>query len=211
MAEEFERAGRQGLSRRKMLAVSAAAGAAVWAAPHIETLGFAPAGALPCGPGSTITFTSDSQDDKNANSNANAYCDSNVAHTCCAKGSSGTQTFGNASGHFDTWTFTNPIANCGTVVVTMVPLDCSDQSSQPKSSNANYGQFAIIMTRHDNCNCEVAGGYFRNNGTIVPGTPFECTSGTNIGPGKNISQTQCNLPSSTRLAVQINCTTQTCA
>lgn len=190
---------RRGIDRRELLkrsALAAGAGAAVWAAPRIETLGMAPAGAQVTDiPASQIIILSPASDDKNSQLGQNDCPD--AAKPCCG------QSFGN-SGQVDTFTFTNPWPNCSTIVVRTITLDCDTNKKNP-----DVGQFGVVIQSHSgsDCRCRVLNAVLIassgrailqsfNNGNLA------CLQG---GVDGSIPCDNQYLVSSSRLAVQLSC------
>jgi hypothetical protein len=183
-----------GFNRREMLkrsAIAAGAGAAVWAAPHIETLGAAPAFADGI-PASQLVILSPASDDKEQNNGQN---ECPVPGACC--GSS----FGDA-GKVDTFTFTNPWPNCSQVVVRTITLNCDTNSKNP-----DVGQFAVVIASHTgpNCQCRVLDGVLiASSGRAIL---QKLNNGSACSGGIDAS-VACNNPllvSSSRLAVELTC------
>lgn len=147
---------RRGVDRRTMLKTAAAlgAGAVVWSAPHIETLGFAPAGAT----GTPCDILSPVSQDKNSNTGT-SYCSATVGtFPCCPDG----HNFGNNGGAWDEWRFVNPTVGCQEVVVRLVPLDCATtwpggNTANPKDPNlAKMG--VVISSTTGTCSCTIKEG-----------------------------------------------------
>jgi hypothetical protein len=205
MAQDTNRG--DGLSRRQMLqraAIAAGAGAAVWTAPHIETLGVAPAGAIAA---SQVIITSDFTDQDFSQNSGTTYCPASGPFDCC--GSS----WGDA-GKFDEFTFTNPISGCTSLTVRIVPLDCNTTEKNPDIARAG-----VVFTAHSGtCNCTILNAIVRKNGgatVVIPNVnngPLVCGSysagGAPNGTGINIGL-DCGSASwdnGTKLGVVISCT-----
>jgi len=209
MEPENTRSGAR-VDRREMLKrsaiVAAGAGAAVWAAPRIEGLGVAPAGATTTIPASQLIILSPAADDKNQNLGQNDCVvptppnapKDNFVHQCC--GSS----FGDA-GKIDTFTFTNPWPNCSEIVVRTKTLDCSVTNKNP-----DVGQFAVVIDSHTgaNCQCELLDAVIvASSGRAILGAPLD-HGAVAACPGAIDASVACNdsrLVPSSRLAARITC------
>jgi hypothetical protein len=189
----------KGLDRREMLKrsaiVAAGAGAAVWAAPRIEALGVAPAGAQTTIPASQLIILSPQSDDKNQNNGQHdCVTPTPPGHACCSS------SFGDA-GKADTFTFVNPWPNCSQVVVRTETLDCSTTNDNP-----DVGQFAVTISSHagTDCRCRVF------DAVLIASSGRAVLQHLNNGPacGGVDASVACNNPllvSSTRLAVELTC------
>jgi hypothetical protein len=183
----------KGIERRELFkrsAVAAGAGALVWAAPRIETLGFAPANAA-----SGIVVTSPATDDKNQNSGGSAYCAPGGPFTCCSTN------WGSAStSQAKLWTFANPKAGCTEVVVQLIPWDCT------ASNVPDIATCAVkIVSQTGTCNCSLFSVLLKkSNNTIVS----QNTSGPGCAPGSLSASFDCSgmgWDTGAKLAVQIQC------
>ena len=113
------------------------AGAAVWSAPRIETLGFAPAGAIPAS--QVIIVSRPGQEPERICRRLPGR-----ENPCCGAN------FGNA-GQIDLFTFVDPIAGCTLVVVRTITLDCNQLAKNP-----DVGQFGLVISQTSGtCNCSV--------------------------------------------------------
>ncbi|MGH9178399.1 MAG: hypothetical protein ACRD0N_07585 [Acidimicrobiales bacterium] len=221
MAGEYEAQSNQpgGMDRRTVLKAAVATGAAsaVWVAPRIETLGFAPAGAL----GTPCDILSPASDDKNSNT-GEAYC-STVGGTnnfpCCANG----HNFGNNGGPLDTWTFEGPVPGCNELVVALVPLDCEPArgGTPPNPQDPSLARMGVVILSKDGtCPCTIKEGVLLQSSqrierkTMSHG-PMTCDyPGAVAGSGVDISLA-CDDPilldvgNDARLAVRITCVSDT--
>ena len=191
---------RAGFDRRTMLKTAAAlgAGAVVWSAPHIENLGFAPAGAA----GTPCIILSPESDDKNSNDDDNAYCASPTP--CCG------QSFGN-QGQIERFTFINPAPNCSTIVVRTIPLDCNASSTAP-FRNPDVSQFAVVVesTSGSGCGaCTLLDAVLLDSRQRTVLESLNNGPSTCLGDGVNASILcdNANLAADARLAVRISCVT----
>lgn len=207
-----------GMDRRTMLKTAAAvgAGAVAWSAPRIETLGFAPAGAI----GTPCVILSPEAQDKNSNSGG-SYCSTVGTFPCCEDVANATATnFGNNGGPWDEWTFVGPVPGCNELVVRLVPLDCEDQDQTgnvPDPQDPSLARMGLVIYSTDGtCTCEIVEGVLlqssgrverktMNNGAMTCNYP-----GAVPGSGVDISLA-CDDPvlvdvgNDARLAVRISC------
>lgn len=215
MAGEHEVATqRSGMDRRTMLKAAVATGAAtaVWVAPRIETLGFAPAGAL----GTPCDILSKASDDKNSNLGT-AYCSRVGTFDCC------NHSFGNSGGQLDRWTFEGPVPGCNSLVVALVPLDCEPArgGTPPNPQDPSLARMGlVILSKDGTCPCTIKEGVLlQSSGRVERKTmnngPMTCDyTGAVAGSGVDISL-RCNDPvllavgSDARLAVRITCVSDT--
>lgn len=195
MSKDSELGGGGGVSRRRALQAVAGAGvgAAVWTAPRIDTLGFAPAGASHFG--SQCVILSPASDDKNSQLGQN-FC-STPGVTCCG------QSFGNA-GQVETFTFLNPTPTCSKVVVRTIPLNCDATEKNP-----DVGQFAVVISETvGTCDCTVLDAVLvasSGRAIVAEFNNGPKTCGTMTGVDGSIPCDQAGLFASSRLAVRITC------
>ena len=194
-----EGARQTGVDRRTMLKAAVAAGtvAAVWVAPHIETFGFAPAFAA-----TMCTVTNASNLDLQTNSSMNSY----------PPGGCG-QSMGTPN-NIDTIVFSQPTTTCTSFTVRSIPLDCTN------NLDPDIAGFAVVPYDHVGaCDCAVTAVFafvpsHRNNPDFTftamanpfAGCPTGSATSGPTGPGVTV-HLPCTISSSTRLAVQITCST----
>jgi hypothetical protein len=208
-----EKAARSVLDRRTMLKAAVATGtvAAVWVAPRIETFGFAPAFAA-----TMCTVTNDENDDLQTNQSGNTYVSFNLTGCGQSLGSSGN----NAP---DTITLDNPTTTCTSFTVRTQPLDCTTGPAQNRFDPDISGFAVVPYSSVGACACTITAVFVFKPGSTRATPDFTFTSMANpfagcptgsstngpTGPGiqVNFSGVNCPLPSQTRMAVQITCST----
>jgi hypothetical protein len=211
----IEKALRTGLDRRTMLKAAVATGtiAATWVAPHIETFGFAPAFAA-----TMCTVTNNVNDDLNSNQSANTYDSPGRPH--CG------QSFGSQSNSGpDTITISNPTSTCTSFTVRTQPEDCTTGPGSNRFDPDVSGFVVVPYSHIGTCDCTITAVFIFKPGSTraTPSYTFTsvangfagCATGSSTngptGPGIKVEFPQggidCPLPSQTRMAVQISCTT----
>jgi hypothetical protein len=197
-----------------MLKAAVATGtiAATWVAPHIETFGFAPAFAA-----TMCTVTNQAKDDLNSNGSNNTYV--SPGHTAC------NQSFGSQGNSGpDTITISNPTSTCASFTVRTQPQDCTNGPGGNRFDPDASGFYVVPYSSSGTCPCTITAVFVflpsnnnRNNPDFtftaatngIPGCATGSSSNGPTGPGIKVDL-PC-LPSSSRVAVQISCsTTGTC-
>jgi hypothetical protein len=194
-----------GVDRRTMLKAAVAAGtvAAVWVAPRVETLGFAPAAAA----GTPCLVMDNGSVTINTNSGNGTYCP-NTSGLCC------NMSAGN-KGQTEQWFFgtaTTPvIPGCTSITVQSISTDCTANDNPDVAQMA----LAIVATSGSTCNqCTIHDiVYVGGNPNPPPSdvtviaTPITCASFP-LGAA-NVSVSSCNLRANSRVRVRLRCTIQT--
>jgi len=209
-----EEAMRTGIDRRTMLKAAAAAGvfAGTWVAPRIETLGFAPAGAM-----TQCIVTNEANQDLNSNQSNNTYV--STGFTQCTD-TTQHLSFGNQGNSGpDEILFKNPTANCTSITVQTAPADCN--TTDPNRFDPDQSGFKVFISATNGTGCSncklVQVVIFNSNRTTIFATFTALANGTTpcgtgtppailvqLGPS-GPPGAQCITPSDARLAARLSC------
>lgn len=189
------------IQRRTLLktAVATGAAAAVWTAPNIETLGFAPAAAATaCNILTPPTTNSNNGQSDTVAGSPLALCNLNVGN----------------NGQAESFTVTNPGPNCASLTIVADLVDCSG------AKNPDVGQLAFhFVNPSAGCaaDCTILSAVFtRSNGellTEVCATTAGLTAGCAGVPSARQTRFPCPTmtpPSDLRFAVRLECSPTPC-
>jgi hypothetical protein len=202
-----DKALRTGLDRRTMLKAALATGtiAATWVAPHIETFGFAPAGAATVCP---LT----SNDNTHSNCGQNTYVSPPTLPPGCM------QSFGSQGNQFQTITINHPTSTCNSFTVRFIPADCTmpGPTNPDPHYNPDISGFAVVFDSSDPappstaCDCKITKALIykpSNHDINNPDQTFTMPSPCADAHGGIQVNLDCDLTCNSRIAVVIECTT----